>query len=116
MKYFSADQIYTCGPEGVINDGVIVCEDDGTIVDILHSPPINKNCLKVKGIFMPGMINSHCHLELSYLKGQIPTNTGLTGFIEKIQSIRTNYDRQHIRGQAVCSDNTSVLRENSDIG
>lgn len=96
MKYFSADQIYTCGPEGVINDGVIVCEDDGTIVDILHSPPINKNCLKVKGIIMPGMINSHCHLELSYLKGQIPTNTGLTGFIEKIQSIRTNYDRQHI--------------------
>ncbi len=36
-----------------------------------------------KGIICPGFINTHCHLELSWLKGKIPMNTGLDGFLRE---------------------------------
>lgn len=32
-------------------------------------------------ILMPGLINAHCHLELSHLKGVIPPHTGLIEFL-----------------------------------
>lgn len=37
----------------------------------------------------PGLINAHCHTELSHLKGLIPEGTGLPGFIHEVQQIRT---------------------------
>ena len=32
------------------------------------------------GLLMPGMVNAHCHIELSHMKGKIPMQTGLVGF------------------------------------
>lgn len=32
------------------------------------------------GILLPGMVNVHCHLELSYLRGAIPEGCGFAGF------------------------------------
>jgi cytosine/adenosine deaminase-related metal-dependent hydrolase len=40
------------------------------------------------GILIPGMVNAHCHLELSYLKGQIPPGTGLNGFVRAVARLR----------------------------
>lgn len=34
-----------------------------------------------QGILMPGLINCHCHLELSHLKGVVPPGTGLVDFL-----------------------------------
>ena len=39
---------------------------------------------KFNGILSPGFINTHCHLELSHMKGYIPERTGLTDFILKV--------------------------------
>ena len=34
-----------------------------------------------EGILSPGLINCHCHLELSHLKNVIPPHTGLIEFL-----------------------------------
>jgi cytosine/adenosine deaminase-related metal-dependent hydrolase len=43
------------------------------------------------GILIPGMINAHCHLELSYLRGAIAEHTGFAGFAREIGRVRGNY-------------------------
>ena len=42
------------------------------------------------GILVPGTVNTHCHLELSYLKGAIPPGTGLAGFVRQVAEKRDN--------------------------
>src|SRR5205085_587771 len=51
----------------------------------------------LNGIIIPGFINAHCHLELSYLKNQIQQGSGLTGFIKEILAIRNNYSMEIIQ-------------------
>ena len=43
------------------------------------------------GILIPGMVNAHCHLELSYLRGAIEEHTGFAGFARAIGRVRGNY-------------------------
>ncbi|MBR2428516.1 MAG: amidohydrolase family protein [Alistipes sp.] len=53
------------------------------------------------GILIPGMVNAHCHLELSYLKGAIAEGTGFAGFARAIGSVRGNYrDEERITAAA----------------
>ncbi len=38
------------------------------------------------GILMPAMLNAHCHLELSGLRGTIPAGCGFEGFVEAMKA------------------------------
>jgi cytosine/adenosine deaminase-related metal-dependent hydrolase len=40
------------------------------------------------GILIPGWVNAHGHLELSYLKGAIPAGAGLAGFVRQVAEKR----------------------------
>ncbi len=40
------------------------------------------------GVLIPGLINAHTHLELSYLAGKIPRGTGFAGFADGIARCR----------------------------
>lgn len=88
MKKISADLIFTNTGEP-IRDGVIIFnEDDGVIHNILPSSDGIDDIKKYRGILIPGYINAHCHLELSHLKGAIPTGTGLIPFINGVMQLR----------------------------
>jgi cytosine/adenosine deaminase-related metal-dependent hydrolase len=63
---------------------VVVTEHDGTIVDVISAAEAGDDCQEMNGILSPGFINAHCHLELSHLKGAIPTQTGLSEFVKQI--------------------------------
>ena len=39
---------------------------------------------ELKGLLMPGMVNAHCHLELSHTKGLIAEKTGLSNFLQNV--------------------------------
>ena len=63
---------------------VVVTTQDGTIVDVINASEAGEDCKVLDGILSPGFINAHCHLELSHLKGAIPTQTGLSEFVKQI--------------------------------
>lgn len=72
-----------------IKRGVVVVDHDGTILDIRG--PLEKEEANVEyynGILIPGLVNAHCHLELSHLKGTIEPSLGMAGFIEAITKQR----------------------------
>ena len=67
-----------------IENRVLVVSNDGVIEDIVVEEMAGGDIEIFEGILLPGLINCHCHLELSHMKGLIPENTGLVDFVFKI--------------------------------
>jgi cytosine/adenosine deaminase-related metal-dependent hydrolase len=63
---------------------VVITTKDGTIENIIAASEAGENIQELDGLLCPGFINAHCHLELSHLKGAIPTETGLSEFVKQI--------------------------------
>ncbi len=85
---FQADQLFN-GSQ--ILDGaeqVLITKLDGTIEGILPIAEAGEDIQKLEGILSPGFVNAHCHLELSHMKGMIPTKTGLQEFVKQIVALR----------------------------
>lgn len=53
------------------------------------------------GVVVPGFVNAHTHIELSYLAGKIPAGTPLTGMNSIIHEQRGRTDNRQIRQAAV---------------
>lgn len=43
------------------------------------------------GVLAPGLVNAHCHLELSYLRGAIPEGCGFAGFAGAMGQVRERF-------------------------
>ena len=72
---------------------VVEVNPSGKIVAIVERESLD-NMASVEfypGILIPGMVNLHCHLELSYLKGAIEEHSGFAGFARSIGAVRNNY-------------------------
>lgn len=64
-----------------IENSVLITQQDGTIEAIVPEEEAGEDIRNLNGILMPGLINCHCHLELSHLKDVIPPHTGLIEFL-----------------------------------
>lgn len=62
-------------------DEVLVTDEEGVVLDIVTAADAGDDVEQLKGILSPGLINCHCHLELSHLKNAIPPHTGLIDFL-----------------------------------
>ncbi|WP_126969772.1 amidohydrolase family protein [Gynurincola endophyticus] len=62
-------------------DFVLVVNENGEISDLRPAKNEDQNIEKWPGILVPGMVNTHCHLELSHMKGVVPRNTGMVNFL-----------------------------------
>lgn len=97
ITYISANLIYPVS-EPPIKNGVIGVNEDGSIHSILNQAQAKgiNDITHYDGILVPGFINTHCHLELSHLRGKIKEKTGLTTFIKSILSLRQQPDEDVI--------------------
>ncbi len=88
MKKITAD--WVCPViSAPIKEGVIICDDAGKILAIESREHHDLQTLEVhQGILIPGFVNSHCHLELSHMKGKVDTGTGLIPFITGVVTKR----------------------------
>lgn len=90
-SYLSASWLYPVHTAPVEN-GVLEIDSDGTIIKILTAAEAGQLGIKdiqtYEGILVPGLINTHCHLELSHLAGKIAEHTGLPGFVQQVMQQR----------------------------
>ena len=86
-RYITADWVYPVSSSRV-KHGVVVLDGDKVLaVEQRQNVPADQ-LEYFKGILIPGFINTHCHLELSHLKGKVETGTGLIPFIEQVVKLR----------------------------
>lgn len=90
MRKIAATYIFT-GRHAPIKNGILVSDSDGTIVDLIDNQGVLKEEAGLEfysGILVPGFVNTHCHLELSYLKGKIEEKAGIGNFLKNINKLR----------------------------
>ncbi len=88
MRKITADRIYPVVTEP-LEDAVIIADADGTIRAIERRSEHDPASLeRYEGVLVPGFINTHCHLELSHMKGVVDTGTGLIPFITAVVTKR----------------------------
>ncbi|MFA5325539.1 MAG: amidohydrolase family protein [Bacteroidales bacterium] len=93
-----ADYVFPIVGEPIKN-GYVELNEDGVIVAIgefvLKTKEAKSTTSDIEfyhGILVPGFVNSHCHVELSHLKGAFLQGTGMDGFIKQINESRLSVD------------------------
>lgn len=91
-KYYSADFILPATSEPLKN-GIVAVDAEGIILGVYPEDGVEPpdHLERFNGIIVPGFINSHCHLELSYLHQQIPEHEELIPFVKKVISLKKPY-------------------------
>ncbi|SHL84075.1 Cytosine/adenosine deaminase [Chitinophaga jiangningensis] len=69
---------------------VLILDETGVVTGIPDDSSAGENVQEVDGILLPGFVNTHCHLELSHMKGVIPEKTGLPSFLTQVMQLRGN--------------------------
>jgi cytosine/adenosine deaminase-related metal-dependent hydrolase len=87
FRKFQADHLFT-GTEMLPSNQVLICNEDGTVQQIVDEQEAGDNIQKLRGVLTPGFINCHCHLELSHMKALIPEKTGLIDFVFSVVTQR----------------------------
>lgn len=87
-------------------DIVIELDDNGVIRNVIHTNALDSMASVefYPGILIPGMVNAHCHLELSYLRGEIAEHSGFAGFARAIGQVRNNFTAEERIHAAAAAD------------
>ena len=116
-RKFKADQLFD-GYRLYDNDKVLITDDSGKVENIVGVSEAGDDVQTFSGILSPGLINCHCHLELSHLKNIIPPHTGLIEFlcsvVTKRDFPREVIDQEIIKAEMEMYDNGIVAV--GDIG
>lgn len=88
MRRISAEYLYDGSSYEPLKNAYVEVADDGTVLAIgkVENPEAEPEFHR--GAIVPGFVNTHCHLELSYLKGKFRKGTGMAGFIDQINEMR----------------------------
>ncbi len=90
MRKIAANYIITNAGQK-LKDSYLEISDEGVITNIVDTKGALREVAGLEfynGVLVPGFVNAHTHLELAYLKGQIPTQGGLPNFIQSVRELR----------------------------
>jgi cytosine/adenosine deaminase-related metal-dependent hydrolase len=95
MHHITADFIFD-GYQFLPKNSALCLDENFQVLEVV---PQNEliDVIHYSGLLMPGMINTHCHLELSHLKDAIPEQTGLVNFLLQIPALRQQYAPSQIQ-------------------
>ncbi len=74
-----------------LKNGILICENNGKILEVVDTGgkiSEQEHLEYYSGILVPGFVNAHCHLELSFLKNKITEKKGIGNFIGEINRLR----------------------------
>ena len=94
-RKFKSDLLFT-GKDLLDNGSVLVTNEEGRIEKIIPAEEAGDEVEIFRGVLCPGFINTHCHLELSHLKGVISKGSGLVNFLIRVIKERS-FPEQVIR-------------------
>ncbi|MEI6947976.1 amidohydrolase family protein [Paraflavisolibacter sp. H34] len=60
---------------------MLITDEGGTVLDCVAREAAGDGIEPLQGILAPGLVNCHCHLELSHMKDVLPRHTGLVDFL-----------------------------------
>lgn len=117
MRKIAATYIFPVNRPPVKN-GILICNNDGTVVEVIENMEKireQSNLEYYSGILVPGFINAHCHLELSFLKNKIPEKTGIGDFIGYINRLR-NLETEQIVPEMQKADRQMFMNGVAAVG
>ena len=88
---FTADRIHN-GHHFLADGTAIEVAEDGAIIAVHEA--FDGPSTHLEGILCPGLINAHCHLELSHLKDVVPQQTGLIPFLQSVMKTRFTFNEE----------------------
>ncbi|WP_295126869.1 amidohydrolase family protein [uncultured Chitinophaga sp.] len=69
-------------------DKVLILAPNGVVEAVTDRSEAGEGVREIEGWLSPGLINTHCHLELSHMAGRIPEKTGLPDFLTTVMTTR----------------------------
>lgn len=106
MRKIAANKVHTI-TGACLDDALVVLDDNGTIVKVdLQSNYSSEGVEFMNGALIPGLINTHCHLELSHMLGRIDTGTGLIPFIRSV--VQNRNEAEAVIQQAISEADKSM--------
>ena len=99
----AADRVWLGGDEAVPDMAVLL--EDGRIADVLPASdvPMDPAVARVRrcDLLLPGLINAHCHLEYTWMRGRLPDggDTDFAGWLEAIRPLKAEVTPEEKRAE-----------------
>jgi len=98
---FHAPFLFTGPTAELIANGWVLVDKGGRVLETGSGEiPRGHPVRYVEGLLCPGLFNSHCHTELSYLQGAIEKGQGLQGFLQGVEQHRSKNRAQAAQAAA----------------
>lgn len=104
-----------------LTDGAVVLDAEDRVVDVgprarlRHSHPDLPE-ERANGALLPGLVNAHTHLELSYLSGRIPGGKGFVAWASTVAQATMSGAPEDKRAAAVAAARTAAAAGTAALG
>ncbi len=83
----AAHYVFTNTGAPIKNGAVTINDEDGTVLSVGTLDAETPNTIFYNGIIVPGLVNAHCHLELSHLRNRVTDAESLVDFVCKMSRL-----------------------------